>query len=397
MMSMPGTLQQTATIDVPREVTLLEAGIAALTVHAMLFAVIFALGLLGLLLSEIPELMEEPEIKFTFAPETETVSPEEATAPGTVPGAPQPSSEIIQEQASVEPVPQAPPPGPPVASLPPIMATPPMPIEELSDSPQNEAPSEGVEDAAEEVAEAIDDAVVSEALPAEEMYEAETEEAADDVLEATEESLVPEFDRGDLGTFQQPADRAPAGAPGRPEGPSLDQRISEFGRAVEFSRDQAASRPQEPRNSFEPDYSNLPTTGQAIGNITFESGDYDWEDYYRQIYWTIWRAWHNRLLARVDDFEKWAQQDSVFMLDHINGVRFTIERSGQIVDIVIERESGSEPFDLSSVEGLDESLLPPLPDDFPRESENVHVFFLGQGPVGSMRRSLQELKRAGWI
>jgi hypothetical protein len=154
---------------------------------------------------------------------------------------------------------------------------------------------------------------------------------------------------------------------------------------------------REPRNVFEPDWSNLPATGQALGNLTFESGDFDWEDYGRQIYWIIWRTWHNRLLARVDDFEKWAQQNQTYFLDHVNAVRFTIESNGEISSIVLETESGSIPFDLSAVEGLDEAVLPPLPDDFPRGSETVHAHFIGHGAIGQMRRGLQEYKNRGWF
>ena len=404
MVSMPGPTHYTAAIGIGRQVTLIEAGIVALLIHGALYFLLLVLGLLGLFLDDLPQRAAEPEVRFTFAPEVETPDAEQAAAAGTVPGAPQPSTDVSDARESVEPAPQTPPPSPPIAALPPIQEvpevseSPPLPFEPAPDNPQTEAPSEGLEDAAEDVAEAFDDPVESEALPAEELFETDAEDTDDEVLEATDESFIPEADSGELGTFRQPSARAPAALPGRPDGPSLDQRISDFGRVVERSRERtASSRPQQPRNSFEPDWASLPTTGQAIGNLTFESGDYDWEDYSRQIYFIIWRAWHNRLLARADDFEKWAQQDSVFMLDHMNGVRFTIEKNGQIVDIVLERASGSEPFDLSSIEGLDEALLPPLPDDFPRDMETVHVYFIGQGPIGSMRRTLLEFKRAGWF
>jgi hypothetical protein len=102
-------------------------------------------------------------------------------------------------------------------------------------------------------------------------------------------------------------------------------------------------------------------------------------------------------LARVDDFEKWAQQNDSWFLDHVNGVRFTIEGNGEISSIVLESESGSIPFDLSAVEGLEEALLPPLPAEFPRDSETVHAQFIGHGPIGQMRRGLQEFKNRGWF
>jgi hypothetical protein len=82
-------------------------------------------------------------------------------------------------------------------------------------------------------------------------------------------------------------------------------------------------------------------------------------------------------------------------MEHINGVRFTIERNGEISSIVVETESNSVPFDLSAVEGLDEAVLPPLPDDFPRAREIVHAQFMGQGEIGMMRRGLRRLRDAG--
>lgn len=175
-------------------------------------------------------------------------------------------------------------------------------------------------------------------------------------------------------------------------------RLREFRRAVE------APRPATPEGQrgggtgrggiTMPD---LPPTGFGIGNLEFEGRDYDWESYGRQIHGIIWRAWHNRLLITSSVFEKWASEDRVWILDHRNGVRFTILRSGQVVDVAIETPSGCYPLDDSATDALREVVLPPLPDDFQRESETVHARFIAEGEIRGMKEQLQRMKDAGFF
>lgn len=140
---------------------------------------------------------------------------------------------------------------------------------------------------------------------------------------------------------------------------------------------------------------DLPATGFGVGNLEFEGRDYDWEDYGRQIHGIIWRAWHNRLLITSAVFERWATEHRTWLLDHRNAVRFTILKSGQVVDVALEASSGCYPLDDSSTDALKEVVLPPLPDDFPRESETVHARFIADGDIRGMRTYLQYLKNAG--
>src|SRR4029453_15636290 len=89
---------------------------------------------------------------------------------------------------------------------------------------------------------------------------------------------------------------------------------------------------------------NLPSTGFGVGNLEFEGRDYDWENYGRQIHGVIWRAWHNRLLDTASVFERWGSGGHPWTLEPANGVRFTILRSGRVVDVVIETPSGCYPL-----------------------------------------------------
>jgi hypothetical protein len=395
------SVSQTNAIAIQRQVSLFEAFLFSLATHAAILVILSLFGLLSLLterpVERNPDL--DIEVRFTIAPESPAEARSEPgdAAPSDVPPLPeaapsqdpteatQPDTEapasLDQPQQMIAPAP----PGEPAPSQPrPAVEEPPLPdaqIDEQADSvePSSDGRVEGFEPQALEP-----EIETADTMPA------DTLSSVDAGVET--ELDLPQIDDGDFADAQQQP------PPGRPLGPSLEQRISDFGRAVQRARDAAPLQPsQAPRNVFEPDWSNLPATGQALGNLTFESGDFDWEDYGRQIYWIIWRAWHNRLLARVDDFEKWAQQNNSWFLDHVNGVRFTIESNGEISSIVLESESGSIPFDLSAVEGLDEALLPPLPKDFPRDRETVHAQFIGHGPIGQMRRGLQEFKNRGWF
>jgi TonB family protein len=141
-----------------------------------------------------------------------------------------------------------------------------------------------------------------------------------------------------------------------------------------------------------PDLPPLPDSGFGFGNLQFESRDYDFTDYARQIYMAIWRAWHNRLYLTVDSFEKWGYQNQAGYLDHRSRIRFRIEASGQVTNVALERAAGCPPLDLSAMDALREVVLPPLPPDFPRGQETVHATFVATGDIASMRPSLRRLK-----
>ena len=156
-------------------------------------------------------------------------------------------------------------------------------------------------------------------------------------------------------------------------------------------------------NVFIPQLDQLPATGFGMGMLSFQSTDFDWSDYARQIHQAIWRAWHNRLYVSVDEFEKWSAQRGNRGLNHQAGVRFVIESNGDVSQISIEFESGCLPFDKSAADALAEVILPPLPPDFPREREVVDARFIGQGTImgrGSnpgMRTMLRYMRRAGYF
>lgn len=177
-----------------------------------------------------------------------------------------------------------------------------------------------------------------------------------------------------------------------------------FGRLREFKQAVEAPRPPRPGGKEGGGHGAggismpaVPATGFGIGNLEFEGRDYDWENYGRQIHGIIWRAWHNRLLVTSSVFERWAAEHRQWVLDHRNGVRFTILRTGQVVDVAIETPSGCYPLDDSATDALKEVVLPPLPEDFHRDSEIVHARFVAEGEIRTMKAFLQQMKQAGFF
>lgn len=185
---------------------------------------------------------------------------------------------------------------------------------------------------------------------------------------------------------------------------NTDEPKDILGRLREFKRAVEAPRPPTPRGPEGGGKGTggmtmpaLPPTGFGVGNLEFEGRDYDWESYGRQIHGIIWRAWHNRLLTTSSVFERWAAENRSWMLDHRNGVRFTILRTGQVVDVAIETPSGCYPLDDSATDALREVVLPPLPADFQRDSETVHARFIADGEIRTMKAFLQQMKNAGYF
>lgn len=179
----------------------------------------------------------------------------------------------------------------------------------------------------------------------------------------------------------------------------LAGRLRDFRRALEQPRPGPPTRKGPEGGGDGPgglDLKGLAPSGTDIGNLEFESRDYDWNDYARAIYWEIWRRWHNRLLITVPVFEKWAARHAP-LVDHQSKVRFTIERSGKVRDVVIETASGCYPLDDSATEALLEAVLPPLPDDFPRGQETVHARFIMEGDIRGLRPNLEAMKARGWF
>jgi TonB family protein len=102
------------------------------------------------------------------------------------------------------------------------------------------------------------------------------------------------------------------------------------------------------------------------GGLSFDTAGFDWGPYARRIYWIIWTNWTRGWppAARAG-------------LSGVVTVRFRIHRNGSISSIVVMKESGTPAFDTCATLALEASSpLPPLPDDFPKDSEGITARFL---------------------
>ena len=183
-----------------------------------------------------------------------------------------------------------------------------------------------------------------------------------------------------------------------PDTPDLAGRLRDFRRAISQPRPASPAGPKgggSGKGGVE--MPAVPQTGFGVGNLEFESRDFDWSDYGKAIYIAIWRAWHNRLYMTSSNFDRWAAARMNWSLEHTTGVRFVITRSGDVEDIVVETESGCIPLDASARDALDEVVLPPLPDDFPRDQERVHARFIATGDIRSMRNALAYMHSRGYF
>ncbi|HEX5044180.1 MAG TPA: TonB C-terminal domain-containing protein [Candidatus Polarisedimenticolaceae bacterium] len=192
------------------------------------------------------------------------------------------------------------------------------------------------------------------------------------------------------------APSSPAARPGsRPF--DLDRALQDFRRAAPPA-DPREGPPAGAGSSGQGKGRGVPmfgTTGFGVGNLEFESRDFDWTDYYRQIYLAILTAWYSRLYQTEERFEKFALDRQDWSLDHSARIRFTILRSGQVVNVSVEGESGCVPLDDSAVDALREVVLPPLPQEFKRDRETVHGRFIATGDIRQMRRTLDYYRARG--
>lgn len=314
------------------------------------------------------EAPEDSVLQFTFNQPTEESAEQESPPRGDVPfDTPEP-----QPQPSIDPTP------PPVN--PGLEAQQPAPqAEQVPPMPEPAEAREAVEPATENPLE-------NEQPEVTETLDPETTE-------------IPEQLEGPI--VKEPGETSDPESATRPDQKfDLDRAMQDFGRQLDHARTAAPSQPAgegPPRNVFVPDPSEVATTGYGLGNLTFETADFDWSDYARSIYIEIWRAWHNRLLRLVNEFEKWSYQNREPLLQHWNQIMFVIERSGEVSQIMIETPSGCVPLDSSATQALEEVILPPLPEAFPKDREVVHARFIANGEIRFMRPGLTRMKALNYF
>lgn len=119
--------------------------------------------------------------------------------------------------------------------------------------------------------------------------------------------------------------------------------------------------------------------GGMFGDVEFDSGDYAWNDYSIKVYYAIYRAWLRELYNRVPRFERDQMMNHLDMLDGECTIHFVIHRDGSVDAIDVRVPSPMRALDEASSAALARAVLPPLPDDFPRNHEGVAFRFRVSG------------------
>ena len=101
------------------------------------------------------------------------------------------------------------------------------------------------------------------------------------------------------------------------------------------------------------------------GTMSFDTQEFPWGDYARQIYVAIRNNWLARIpLAAREGISGWVCQ------------RFVIARAGDVVEVRVVRPSSVPPFDNAAASAIRASSpLPPLPEEFPASREGVTFCF----------------------
>jgi TonB family protein len=105
--------------------------------------------------------------------------------------------------------------------------------------------------------------------------------------------------------------------------------------------------------------------GGSHGTLSFDTQDFPWGDYARQIYVIIRNNWLARIpLAAREGIRGYACW------------KFTILKDGEVGDLRLRRTSSVPPFERAASDAIRASNpLPPLPEEFPASSEGVTFCF----------------------
>lgn len=123
-------------------------------------------------------------------------------------------------------------------------------------------------------------------------------------------------------------------------------------------------------------------------NLKFDSKDYAWSEYATKLYFAVYRAWLRELHGRVRRFERDQTLHGLRSLEGKVSIHFTIHRDGGVSRLQVRKPSRLPALDAASEAALRRAVIPPLPDDFPRDQEGVTFGFELRG-----FRSAQQLER----
>ncbi len=155
--------------------------------------------------------------------------------------------------------------------------------------------------------------------------------------------------------------------------------------------------PRNPRPRRAPDIDTDVFGGTWGNHIRFDSNDYPWEDYSSKVYWAIYRAWLRELWNNRTRFGRDQAMLSLRELDGEVIIHFVIHRGGGTSRVEVLTPSTMPTLDQASKDALLSAVLPPLPEDFQRDSEGVTFSFrlIDFPSAQALERRLRYSKQAG--
>lgn len=183
-------------------------------------------------------------------------------------------------------------------------------------------------------------------------------------------------DREDEGLpVLEPIETGEAGTTGERTGPDRPEPLPPLPTPHQPRSGPTASSPRRGGGRFDPENFRL---GGGFDDLQFESRDYNWSEYSTKAYFAVYRTWLGELwqATRRGAFSR---DQSLGQLRNLDGrvlIRFVIDRQGNISEVEVLQPSSLPTLDQASAAALLRAILPPLPEDFPREKERATFRFL---------------------
>ena len=126
------------------------------------------------------------------------------------------------------------------------------------------------------------------------------------------------------------------------------------------------------------------------GRVVFSSEDFDWNDHRQPVYFAIWMATHQALLAKLESMttEDTSPPTSGPPFECV--AQLTVDRTGQIIDVTLTTSSQVGVLDAACL-GVASAILPPLPEEFPRDTEKITLSMHAEEIPG--REELMKLRQ----
>jgi TonB family protein len=132
-------------------------------------------------------------------------------------------------------------------------------------------------------------------------------------------------------------------------------------------------------------------------NMVFDDKNYAWSEYATKLYFAIYRAWLRELHGRVRRFERDQTLQRLPSLDGIVSIHFMIHDDGSVSAVEVVNPSRMQALDDASQAAVRRAVIPPLPDDYPKDQTGLTFSFElgGFASAQQLERQLEWSRRRG--